>query len=261
MPSLTVWTRNSILNEKVNAVLAGAKRAGIKADVRFRSEITGPEAFDSVDYHVCALHMPYLPPCDRRLILELPMWRGLSAWDGAGGRDARGITPYMQLSPRNLNWLNPVGCAVRARRLGLVQQPIAQAGKYLLVLGQVPNDTQHGLDAVALEDYYAKLMRKPNAMFRAHPKTPEWGSQFRRIAGTLHHCLIKSHTVATYNSTAALFAFIAGRPVICHPSAFYAAYADGGPTDELLARVANSIWTPAEVANTNLIPQLLEHLK
>jgi hypothetical protein len=160
-------------------------------------------------------------------------------------------------------------CPARWESLGIgdCAPPTSNKTQNLLVLGQVPNDSQHKLSVRVLNSWYDDQVRKivnnrSNVIFRPHPKAlrepvPSCANQVSTpCACSLADAIASASVVVTYNSTAGLDAILAGVPVICSPSAHYAHIADygrnnGKVTAEMVMRhmhkLAYSQWTCAEI--------------
>jgi hypothetical protein len=131
----------------------------------------------------------------------------------------------------------------------------------VLVLGQKPGDSQHGLDAIGLEAWLTERAAEYLALgwevlFRPHPLCPGMKlavpctilpsgkeapiePQFARV-----------REVVTYNSTAGVEALVAGLRVNCHDSAHYAHLRGPHDRDAVLAHLralACAQWTLNEL--------------
>lgn len=130
----------------------------------------------------------------------------------------------------------PLVCANRVTVEGRLPQT---RGEYLLVVGQKPDDTAHGMDAAALHrwaEQTARLAREQYGLpvvFRPHPKADTSPRPLRGVdrisTGTsLREDLAGAAAVITYNSTAGVDAIDAGVPVLFsapRERVCYAAYA------------------------------------
>ena len=129
---------------------------------------------------------------------------------------------------------------------------------YILVLGQVPHDTQHNLsraDMLAwLSAKAAERSRETGlpVKFRAHPKFPkmvmegvEQCDPSRPLSADMDDCA----EIVTYNSTSGVEAMLAAVPVHCHPSAHYAPHVNGTLAQRLAYahRLAWAQWTAKEI--------------
>ncbi len=167
---------------------------------------------------------------------------------------------YNQLGLGKLGWAPPEHCPPdRFSALGVEISPPAEGRpKVVLVLGQVPCDSQHHLPPSELSNWLceraaAYMARGWKVLYRPHPKAPS-------LPMAVHTAVINPATetpaasfaraavVVTYNSTAGLEALTAGLPVECDPGAFYAGLKPGSP--ELLSlcqRLAWAQWTCDEL--------------
>jgi hypothetical protein len=168
----------------------------------------------------------------------------------AGPNDQVG---YNQLGLNKLAWVPPEDCPPeRFASLGVKLEPAVQdRPKVALVLGQVPGDSQHHLNAVSLSAWLSEraagwLARGWKVFYRAHPKAPTLAMPVRSlvinpVSEIPSASFARAAVVVTYNSTAGLEALLAGMPVDCHPSAHYAGLRPGTP--ELLAHCRRLAWT------------------
>lgn len=176
-------------------------------------------------------------------------------------------TGYNQVGIGRIGWVPD--CEVDSSRwdaLGIADavEPVTNRPKNLLILGQVPNDSQHGMNEIQLNRWFEE-QSKPfkdsgyTVTFRPHPlhlrgkapacdhiSTPTLCSLEKALAGCSH--------VLTYNSTAGLDAILAGIPVVCHESAHYYHIATYGAkyvarefVNEHMHRLAWAQWTCAEI--------------
>jgi hypothetical protein len=166
----------------------------------------------------------------------------------AGPQDSRG---YNQLGLGQLNWVPPGKCdATRWEAHGItVAAPAEGREKVALVLGQVPDDSQHHLTEAQLECFLSEeaacwTARGYRILFRPHPAAPHTSISMvheRSQGRTLQEDLARAAVAICYNSTAGLEALIAGLPVACHPSAHYAGIRPGTPA--LLKHCHKLAWT------------------
>lgn len=177
----------------------------------------------------------------------------------AGGpRDQHG---YNQLGLDQLCWFPPKPWKpdpARFESLGVTLQSKIEnrESKILLVLGQVPGDSQHHLSATQQEVWLGEhaapfLARGWTIRYRAHPSDPQTsiGLIHDRSQGcTLAQDFALATHVLTFNSTAGLEALVAGLPVACSPSAHYAGLTPGTPALlDHCRRLAWAQWTCAEL--------------
>lgn len=150
--------------------------------------------------------------------------------------------------------------------------------KTVLILGQVPGDTQHGLNERQLNRWYDSMSAPFKAdgyeiVFRPHPKhkngnPPKCDRVSNPTNCTLEKAIAGASHVITYNSTAGLDAILAGIPIDCHQSAHYWFVSDYGqgtcPLGDVMAhmhRLAWSQWTCAEMETGAPIEFLFPDLK
>lgn len=174
---------------------------------------------------------------------------------------------YSQLGLGHIGWVPGSACAAD-RWLGLgmaIAEPVQRSGPWdrLLILGQVPHDAQHGLDAPRLGRWLTSAARQFIAegfeiFYRPHPRHTLMRIDVpHRILKpqdfTLAQCFAQASAVLTYNSTAGVEAILAGLPVACHASAHYAEIANGSDrsrpaVEAYLHRLAYAQWTCGELA-------------
>lgn len=148
-------------------------------------------------------------------------------------------------------------------RLGMVDlRERKSLGKTILVCGQVPNDSAHGMNRETLSAYFGALVTKlgesyPECkiVFRPHPHHAlnlYWVEQQDPFEVPFEDALADPDlfAVATYNSTCGVASLEAGVPVLCDPSSFYA-HLSGYPTPpgrrEFFARLTYAQWTLDEL--------------
>ncbi len=139
-----------------------------------------------------------------------------------------------------------------------VKAPDWKARPRLLVCGQKAGDAAHGMDKSNLKRYFSALaallqdqFRGAQVIWRPHPQERFELAGFE-LSGetTLEEELARADLgmVATFNSTCGVLALEAGIPVECHPSAFYAAAANGAESREsLFSRLTHTQWTLEEL--------------
>jgi len=177
-----------------------------------------------------------------------------------GGDDEEG---YNQLGLGQLNWLPP-RCHRSPRRwlahgLTIAPRQARPGNKRLLVLGQVPNDSQHHLSVNGLASWLTERAAECYAqgwtiLYRPHPRhvltTLRIPHTVMDPAEPLANQLAGVAAALTFNSTAGLEALRAGVPVGCDSSAHYHRVAGITDPDELLAHcelLAAAQWTCAEL--------------
>jgi hypothetical protein len=182
-------------------------------------------------------------------------------------RGPRDGTGYNQLSLAHLCWVPPDPCpGDRFDELKMaVAEPREPRTGRVLLLGQVPGDTQHWLNVEQLSAWLANRAeyyraRGLRVRFRAHPAAPSvalHGLVENRPPDryVLTDELQEVDLAVTYNSTAGLEAIMAGLPVECMPCAHYAAVADYGRSVgrgqvlDYFHRLAYAQWTIAELSD------------
>jgi len=201
------------------------------------------------------------------LITELGYFRR-----SADGSDPLG---YTQLGIDRLCWTPARACdssRFDALKIAVAARKKENPKGAVLILGQVPNDTQHWLSHQALSEwlsvragYYLGQRRK--VYYRAHPKF--YSLQLKAPVDKLdslsvplgEHLKLASRVI-TYNSTGGLEALCHGLPVECHTSAHYAQVARG-TRDEILAhfhKLAWSQWTIQELEDGTALKFMEEFL-
>lgn len=179
---------------------------------------------------------------------------------------------YYQASIGKIGWLPENAPGDRAWALNTKLGARSNEDGPIVVCGQVPCDAQHGLSADELVDELKTILarnglRPEDTYWRPHPQaepcpTPEG---FMPHTGDKHDVLHGAGQVVVYNSTLGLEALLAGRNVLCHPSAFYAKEAnlwnDGFDSRQcLLHRVAYAQWTEGEIRSGECRDFILQHL-
>lgn len=191
------------------------------------------------------------------LVLDLPHLRG---------------TDQVRLSLGSHDWLPEFDCPPqRLRALDLRPPELKKTSRpEVLVLGQLPGDSQHGLSSRQLESWARAQLEAIEAQtskkvaWRPHPEAPRPLPGFHRFADPskpLDEDLARARAVVTYNSTAGLEALIAGVPVIAEGPCVYAPLSKEirdlqrikAPAVEevqaLLQRIAFTQWTRDELAD------------
>lgn len=158
---------------------------------------------------------------------------------------------------------------------GVPLEPWVTEGEYVLLVGQVPEDTNHRF--ININQWYTEAVawirkQKPDCkiLFRTHPADARWSTQRRSdssratqipdgvevSSGNLQEDLKHASHVVTFNSNVGVDAVIAGRPVMafdCGSMVYEFASDLGCPNtcDETRQRWANNLaycqWTIDEV--------------
>ena len=193
---------------------------------------------------------------------------------------AQDATGYNQVGIGRLGAIPAMPCP--GDRLGALEVTLAPPAsparaKVALILGQMPGDSQHGLNSAALSAYLSERAGFWQAQgyevhYRPHPMAMALGLQpipyvRTRLSNveTLAAALADARVAVTYNSTAAVEAILAGVAVDCHRDAHYAlvadygwgagaeaeghAYISGADVHEYLCRLAYGQWTIPEIQN------------
>ena len=184
---------------------------------------------------------------------------------------------YVSISKGTINSLAPhFATAERVARIGyqIPSSPSDPRGESILVLGQVPGDAQHGMDAQRMDSYLTELLsiiREVSArpvVFRPHPKAALFfpqivrnGSAMLDQVSSLEENLAAAHCAVTYNSAAGFAALAAGVPVFSNDSAAYFGMSSNeidllesppwpskAKIDSFLRQLASSTWSLEEVA-------------
>jgi hypothetical protein len=181
-------------------------------------------------------------------------------------RRGRGsMETYYQLGVGRLGWVPP-GPLPSARFDALdlpLQDPVNRPTGAVLVLGQMPFDTSHGMDIERLvawltEQAAIQIAKSNRVIYRPHPlaqAVPIGVDVEVRLPehSTLAQDLADAKLAVTYNSTAGVAALLAGVPIICSPTAHYVAVADYGHTAtraqvlDYMHRLAWAQWTMGEL--------------
>ncbi len=174
---------------------------------------------------------------------------------------------YNQVGLGKIGWVPE--CEVDSSRwdaLGIPDAvaPVTDRPRNVLVLGQVPNDSQHHMTEKVLNawlDEHTKAFRDAGyrVTFRPHPLHTKGERPICDMVSVPKNCtlaesLAQCSHVVTFNSTAGLEAILAGVPVVCDESAHYAHVADTekgnhwlGSVMRHMHRLAWSQWTCAEI--------------
>lgn len=176
--------------------------------------------------------------------------------------DHDGDDGYYQAGIGRIGWLPPFAVpGDRWVELGMSVEPAPQhPGGRILVMGQVPFDSQHGMGQSSLDSWLARRVRgvmqvagELPVVYRPHPKQVgklNWEVVERNRP--LEDAIRESRVVVTYNSTAGTEAVRLGVPVVCDPGAHYAgvAWAPHRTTREgYFHRLAYAQWTLEELAD------------
>lgn len=198
---------------------------------------------------------------------------------------ARRDLQQVYLGRGGLQWM-PKGPmpADRAERLGLTAATRKKgAGKFNLLLGQMPGDKAHGLDDKSLAATYAKIVAMVKAQsdlpvaFRPHPnhtniQVPGVDEVRDPSLESLDEVLADAAAAFTLSSTSGVRAVEMGVPLYCSPSAFYAGVADGhvagdqiiqlsgGDKEQFLKDLAYTQWSLRELANGTALRFMLIEL-
>jgi hypothetical protein len=172
--------------------------------------------------------------------------------------DRDGQPGYYQLGLDDIGWVPEESPSPdRFESLDFDLEPLKEGGQGVLVLGQMPGDSQHRLDEDELAAWYrmkvAEVARGPErVIWRPHPRSadmpapdPSWDVDVP--PAPLEESIRGARVVVTFNSTAGLEAIRQGVPVVCSGKAHYAAIAAPGPDGDLrrsyLERLAWAQWT------------------
>lgn len=160
---------------------------------------------------------------------------------------------------------------VMANRVVVEGRMLNRTDEYLLLIGQKPNDTAHGMTEAQLLTWVAQTARLASeqygmrVMFRPHPKAsvvPAFIPHIHAITSgtTLREDMARAAAVITYNSTAGVEAIDAGVPVLYTALAELVCYAEyarklGAPIEPLpdswrrafLMRCGATQWTLEQI--------------
>ena len=202
--------------------------------------------------------------------------------------DAQDATGYNQIGIGRVGAIPSVPCpGDRLGTLGVTLSPPVgpEREKVALILGQLPGDSQHGLNGPALAAYLSERAGYWQALgyevhYRPHPMAMALGLQPIPYVKArppneeaLSKALSEARVAVTYNSTSAVEAILAGVPVDCHWSAHYSLVADYGwgakaeeeghayisvqDVHEYLCRVAYGQWTIPEIQSGEALHWLI----
>lgn len=178
---------------------------------------------------------------------------------------------YFQLGWNRIGWLPEKAPEDRWKALGMGLEPIRNGGEYVLVLGQVGFDAQHGLSTHELAGWLLRAARqtavelqKP-VLYRPHPLQPNTRlspgfphKQMNVKTTTLEQALDRAAAVVTYNSTAAVEAIRCGVRVVCAPTAhFHQVGADLTLREDYFQRLAYAQWTLEELRSGEAVRFIL----
>lgn len=267
MTRIAVFGRNT--RPGVAALLEGAVAAGLRV-VNQRQIFSRNDPLLDVDAVVvdsvvsagAEIRDAYVAAGRPVYILELPRLRA------ASGPDRNVGTRLFGLYLNSLHYLPPrIGNVARVG--GRLDEP--RPGASVLVVGQKPGDTQHGMNAGACAQWARETVAMARSQFdapvtyRPHPRaigfhdpTEPFGADEVSLPAfeTIRDALARASVLVTYNSTAGVDAIDAGVPVVyTAPAEFvcYAPYASpfGYPVRVLtegerrtfLLRCASQCWT------------------
>lgn len=175
---------------------------------------------------------------------------------------------HFQVGLERLNSVPPFACP--ADRFDVLGIEIAAKGGdpdgYVLVCGQVPQDTAHGM---SVEDYVAWLRETvsqyPEAVYRPHPRGGVHLPGIESHTGPLSEALAGARLVVTWNSNVGHEALLAGVPVVAHGPAAYAELAGEALPSldarrEYFHRAAYGQWTLDEMRSGACQRFIVDHL-
>lgn len=175
---------------------------------------------------------------------------------------------HFQVGLERLNSVPPFACP--ADRFDVLGIEIAAKGGdpdgYVLVCGQVPQDTAHGM---SVEDYVAWLRETvsqyPEAVYRPHPRGGVHLPGIESHTGPLSEALAGARLVVTWNSNVGHDALLAGVPVVAHgPAAYAELVGETLPSvdarREYFHRVAYGQWTLDEMRSGACQRFIVDHL-
>ncbi len=184
-------------------------------------------------------------------------------------KDSKDRTGYNQIGIGKIGWVPSHDVdSSRWDALGIPDAvaPVSDRPRNVLVLGQVPNDSQHHMTEKKLNAWFDERTKDfrdagYHVTFRPHPlhlrgKAPTCDDISLPTTCSLAKALAECSHVVTFNSTAGLEAIMAGVPVLCDDDAHYDCvstygYGDGDTTkSEVMShmhRLAWSQWTCAEI--------------
>jgi hypothetical protein len=198
-----------------------------------------------------------------------------------GPQDATGTN---QIGIGRIGWIPDISCPSDrwdALKLSISPPAAPTREKIALVLGQMPADSQHGMNVAQMSTYLSERAgfwqaRGYQIRFRPHPGSMH--STLEHVVGAeLRQCNVETLTKAfsetrvaiTYNSTSGVEAILAGVPVDCAPDAHYARVADYGwgeiagkegrpfvgavETREYFHRLSYAQWLIPEIQNGSAI--------
>lgn len=132
---------------------------------------------------------------------------------------------HWQISHAKLNGLPEFDCpADRFDALNLKIERAKGKGGYVLILGQIPNDSAlNGTDHAAwineqVEHYQGRGLE---VKYRKHPRGGLDVPGFPSLDGELSEAVAGARLVVTYNSTAGFQVLLSGCPIVCDPCAPY----------------------------------------
>lgn len=181
----------------------------------------------------------------------------------------------------DVNWMPPCPCPPdRLQRLGLsFNERRTDGSAGVLVIGQTEDDAAHGMDAVALREWAKSTARAVGEFYRAvwrpHPQCYFSLNGFELNDEPIDDALARDwRAVVTFNSTVGLRAILAGIPVFCSPSCFYAelgmtslaglpepSFPPISRLTQFFSRLAYVQWTFDELASGEAIRFVVEHIQ
>jgi hypothetical protein len=180
----------------------------------------------------------------------------------------------------HVNWMPEHPCpADRLMNLKLKINERREDGSGVLVAGQAQDDAAHGMGAVALREWAKSTANAVGDFYpvtwRPHPQYSFKLNGFQVSDEPIDEALEKDwRAVVTYNSTVGLAALLAGIPVFCDPSSFYAElcgtslaglaaprFPTIGRMTRFFSRLAYVMWTFDEIESGKPIEFILKQIE
>lgn len=141
--------------------------------------------------------------------------------------------------------------------------------EFLLILGQMPGDMQHGLSEKELlkffderleklSDKYSKIVYRPHPLSIKEPKFCVYTEFASPKDCALEDLIVRCGAVLTYNSTAAYYAMVAKKPILSSEAAIYSGVAVKD-YQSFLSRVCLNQFTYTEIQTGMPLKRVLSY--
>lgn len=193
----------------------------------------------------------------RKVFADMYMAKGVPVFVIENGH-LRREDGFWQIGLDRLNWLPDFECD--SERFDSLELPLEseEAEHGILIVGQKPDDAQHGLSKDALvaevqrwvneaQQYEAPIIYRPHPEF-VNAVIPEGIDE--TYTGPLEDLWPRINRVVTHNSNLGNLALLKGKEVTCHPSAMYYDVTQGAMTrEQYFNRLAMTNWHIDEIGS------------